>query len=294
MALQVFGFSACECVVLAPWESEALLNASPGSVVTVNAGKDSVRVAKRSHEVIVELGGRAYSVEVEVLRRHAHRRSYLAVEWSAVYEIEVRTPFAYYKLVPVEGSCAPTLEINGIHMHRVEGTTPIEDARSKVRALPIRPGSEVLEVGTGLGYTTAAALEAGAAHVTSIEVDENVLWIAERNPWSRHLASDKVTILLGDAVMAVKELSGPFDYVVHDPPRFTSSTGPLYGREFYAELFRLLRPGGRLFHYTGEPGRARGRSLWADVARRLREVGFDEIRYVKEALGVVARRPKRP
>jgi len=65
MVLQVFGFSACECLVLAPWESEALLNASPGSVVTVNAGKDSVRVAKRGHEVVVELGGRAYSVEVE-------------------------------------------------------------------------------------------------------------------------------------------------------------------------------------------------------------------------------------
>ncbi|MGC9072426.1 MAG: hypothetical protein ACP5HK_07055 [Acidilobus sp.] len=37
---------------------------------------------------------------------------------------------SYYKLVPVEGSEAPTLEINGIHKHRVKDTTPLEDARA--------------------------------------------------------------------------------------------------------------------------------------------------------------------
>ncbi len=172
--------------------------------------------------------------------------------------------------------------------------TPIEDAISKVRALGVRPGSRVLEVGTGLGYTTLAALRAGASQVVTVEVDENVLWVAERNPWSWHLASDRVVLLLGDATEVLPQLRGPFDYIVHDPPRLTSLTGPLYGSALYEELFRLLRPGGSLFHYTGEPGRARGRALWAGVASRLREVGFEDVRYVRDAQGVVARRPRSP
>ena len=279
--------------MLAPWESRAILTSPEGSEVTVNSGLGRATVTMNGEAVRLRLGGTEYEVERAALERHSRRRSYLAVTREGSYEVEVRSS-SYYKLTPVEGSDAPTLEIDGIHMHRVSGVTPLEDARLKVRALGVRPGSRVLEIGTGLGYTALAALRSGASLVVSVELDENVLWIAERNPWSWHLASDKVIVLVGDAVEVLPQLEGPFDYIIHDPPRLTSRTGALYGATIYRELFRLLRPGGAIFHYTGEPGRARGRAFWAGVASRLRGVGFEGIRYVRDALGVVARKPRQP
>jgi hypothetical protein len=44
---------------------------------------------------------------------------------------------------------------------------------------------------------------------------------------------------------------------------------------FYDELARVLRTGGRLFHYTGTPNRlTSGRDVPQEVARRLRLAGF--------------------
>ncbi|MGC9210072.1 MAG: methyltransferase domain-containing protein [Acidilobus sp.] len=292
--LELFSFTPCSCVVLSPPESRRAASAEEGSTITVNAGRDVASVTRTGRIVMLSLGGDAFQVEVDVLREHSERRSYLAIEKGGrYYEVEVRST-SYYKLVPVEGSLAPTLEINGIHMHRVKGTTPLRDAMMKVKALGVRPRSRVLEVGTGLGYTSLMASRAGASVVVSIEADENVLWVAERNPWSWHLASQGFVIILGDALEVLPSLEGPFDYIIHDPPRLTSQTGQLYGRRIYEEFYRLLRPGGRIFHYTGEPGRARGRALWADVVERMQEVGFEVVGYVKDAMGVVAYRPRRP
>ncbi|MFB0543778.1 MAG: methyltransferase domain-containing protein [Candidatus Bathyarchaeia archaeon] len=179
----------------------------------------------------------------------------------------------YYKLVPTSG--APTLEIDGVRMHRTKGTTPEADAREKVRALGMR-GGRVLEVGTGLGYTAQMALDAGADLVVSIELNPAVLKIARVNPWSRRIFVDeRVHLILGDAYNILGSLHpGLFDYIIHDPPRF-SLAGHLYGSAFYAELFRALRGGGRLFHYIGEPGsRYRGRNLRRGVTNRLRGIGF--------------------
>ena len=63
--------------------------------------------------------------------------------------------------------------------------------------------------------------------------------------------------------------------MLHDPPRFALA-GELYSLSFYTELARVLRRGGRLFHYTGAPNsRSRGRDLAAEVATRLRAAGFE-------------------
>ena len=61
-----------------------------------------------------------------------------------------------------------------------------------------------------------------------------------------------------------------FGAVLHDPPRF-GLAGELYSQAFYDELARVLRPGGRLFHYTGTPNRlTSGRDVPQEVERRLR------------------------
>ena len=62
--------------------------------------------------------------------------------------------------------------------------------------------------------------------------------------------------------------------IVHDPPRF-GIAGELYSQVFYDHLARVLRKGGRLFHYTGTPNRlTSGRDVPREVATRLGKAGF--------------------
>ncbi len=199
----------------------------------------------------------------------------------------------YYKLVPTKPGAPPTLEIDGIHMHRVAGSDPWSDTLSKVRAARLGRGHRVLDICTGLGYTAIAALKRGARTVHTIEVDENVIWLAERNPWSRALASERVVLIHGDAARVVWQLpDGYYDRIIHDPPRFTSSTSSLYSLDFYRRLYELLRPGGILYHYTGEPGRHRRARFPQRVAGLLREAGFERVHWDPPSLGVVARKPR--
>ena len=61
---------------------------------------------------------------------------------------------------------------------------------------------------------------------------------------------------------------------MHDPPRF-GIAGELYAEAFYRELARVLKPQGKLFHYTGTPNKlTSGRDVPREVARRLQAAGF--------------------
>ncbi|MEZ0393706.1 MAG: methyltransferase [Desulfurococcaceae archaeon] len=208
------------------------------------------------------------------------------------YEVVMATESAFYKLKAVRAYSAPTVEISGIHMHRISGVDPWEDAARKARAARISRGDRVLDTCTGLGYTALASVAAGASEVDSFEVDPAVLWIAERNPWSRGLASGRVRVFLQDVVEAVHELpNGRYHKAIHDPPRFSGSTGDLYSLEFYRELYRVLRPGGRLFHYTGEPRVHGGPRLLKGIRARLEKAGFIVLGFDRASLGFVAAKP---
>ena len=230
-------------------------------------------------------------VSISDLRRIAEREEAIfIVDDDGIY-MAAYADGHFYKLVPTEG--APTLEIDGIRMHRTRDITPERDAEMKLEALGLR-GGWVLDICTGLGYTALEALRRDAELVVSIEVNPIVLRMANINPWSRGLFQDKrIDIILGDAYEVVPSLpEARFDYIIHDPPRFALA-GHLYSAEFYRSLLRALKPGGRLFHYTGEPGsRYRRIDLRKGVMRRLREAGFTDIRYHREVMGVTCRRPK--
>mgnify|MGYP000120727899 CR=1 FL=1 len=193
----------------------------------------------------------------------------------------------FYKLKYLGRGIAPTVEIDGMHMHRITGITPWEDAKLKVDLVKVRRCNRVLDICTGLGYTAIAALRRGACSILSIEVDENILLLAEYNPWSRELDNKKVKILLGDAYKVISELDSLyFDKIVHDPPRPTLAP-LLYSYDFYTELYRVLKPKGTLFHYTGRPGKSRGIDLARGVMRRLQRAGF-KVRRCPQAEGVLA------
>ncbi len=185
----------------------------------------------------------------------------------------------------------PALEISGILMHRIKGTDPKADAESKIAAIaPVR--GRVLETCCGLGYSAIHAAVT-ADRVTVYEIDPNVVDMARLNPYSAPLFDEDGSIELrqGDIAEAIHDLpDDAFDFVIHDPPTLAIA-GDLYGDDFYRQLRRVLRPGGRLFHYTGDPGsRTRGQDLPGRVADRLRALGFRRVRREPEALGVSAAR----
>jgi len=179
----------------------------------------------------------------------------------------------FYKLVLVRWGHPPTLEIDGIHMHRVLDVTPEVDSELKVRLLGDLRCKRVLDVCTGLGYTAIAALRRGACSITTIEKDENVIRLAKLNPWSRELADERIDLRIGDAFRLLDDYHEEFDAVIHDPPRF-SLAGELYGLEFYLKLAKALKLGGRMVHYVGQPGIHKGRRIWKGVLERLRRAGF--------------------
>ena len=197
----------------------------------------------------------------------------------------------YYKLVP---TVPPTIEINGIRMHRTKDVNPLQDTLNKVNTVKPKEGETVLDTCMGLGYTAIEAAKRGA-YVITVEKDKNVIELARINPWSRELfRGGKIQIIHGDVFEVVKRFNdGSFDVIIHDPPRF-SLAGHLYSGEFYEELFRILKPGGRLFHYVGDPGKKyRRKDLQKGVMERLRRVGFIGVKRAKEALGIVARKPEK-
>lgn len=182
------------------------------------------------------------------------------------------------------------MEISGIKMHRIVGTDPWSDARAKIKILKIKRDEKVLDICTGLGYTAINAYKF-SNDVLSIEIDDNVLEIASYNPWSKDL--EKIKILLGNAYDHISYFEdNMFDVIIHDPPRL-SCAGELYSKTFYENIYRILKPCGRLLHYTGKTGyKRRGLNIMGSVASRLKEVGFRA--WIKKDLyGIYAVKPCR-
>jgi len=184
---------------------------------------------------------------------------------------------ALIKLVPTEWG-PPTFEIDGIKMLPTAKTSPLDDARRKVAL--VRPqGAAVLDTCGGLGYFAACCLEAGVARMLSFEKNPDVLWLRTLNPWSPDPDAPehggRLELRQGDVSQAIAALpEGAFDAVLHDPPRF-GIAGELYAQSFYDQLARVLRRGGRLFHYTGNPNAlTSGRNVPREVVARLKIAGF--------------------
>lgn len=193
------------------------------------------------------------------------------------------------KLVPTPWG-APTFEIDGIKMLVSATISPIDDARRKVALVEPR-GKTVLDTCGGLGYFAAACLDAGTARIVSFERNEDVLWLRTLNPWSPDpeapASGGRLQLTHANVTQAIAGIAdASMDAVLHDPPRF-GIAGELYAQSFYDQLARVLRPGGRLFHYTGSPNRlTSGRDVPREVARRLEKAGFRTQLALDGVLGV--------
>ena len=171
-------------------------------------------------------------------------------------------------------------------MHKLR--SPKKDAENKINL--IRPQGYVLDTCMGLGYT--AILSANTAiKVITFEKDDNVFKVAKVNPFSKSLfASANIEIRRGDIAVEIKDqASESFDCIIHDPPTFTLA-GELFSGDFYAELKRVLKKRGRLFHYTPLYKIRQGFDFPASVKRRLQGCGFLKITYSQAAGGFLCQK----
>lgn len=198
-------------------------------------------------------------------------------------------------LMPVCRNGAPTLVLSGFTMHRVsKGVDPYADTRAKLQALSGALRGHVLDICTGLGYTALhAAREESVSYVVTVERDAMVYDMIQRNPWSKELVAQaeqgRVALAKGDAEQVVGGFNDEtFDVVIHDPPAIAISAGGLYGSDFYAQLFRVAKRGGMLFHYIGDPSSKESGRLFKGVMQRLRDVGFQRVSVDECAFGITA------
>lgn len=214
------------------------------------------------------------------------QRIYLCYD-GGVEPLEDRSS-GYCKLVPTAG--APLLEISGVKMHISKGTDPFASA-SEMAQQAVRRGDKVLDCCSGLGYAAIAAHRLGASEVLSIELNPVVMELRAQNPWSKDLGNEGIVQRQGSSFELIGSMPATsFDSVIHDPPRF-SLAGELYSEHFYREIFRVLRRGGRLFHYTGNPHVVKKGSSFVDgVIRRLRVAGFRHVKKVEHLMGVSAQK----
>ncbi|MCX8170402.1 MAG: methyltransferase [Candidatus Bathyarchaeota archaeon] len=192
----------------------------------------------------------------------------------------------FYRLVKTE--TWPYLEISGIRMHRADDVDPKTDAMLKIKALGKIYGS-VLDCCTGLGYTAIlAARKKSVREVITVEKDENVIFIAKQNPFSRDLfENSKIKLIIGDIFEEIKNFDDEFfNFIIHDPPRINVAP-ELYSLEFYRQLFRVLKSNGRILHYVGKPGVRQGKRYLKGIVERLRFAGFMRIRMINYALSLI-------
>lgn len=246
----------------------ALVTAASAGAATIECSLDLERSATT---VQVDAGGWSWrAARYPFLEACRDRTIYW---WTGTgFEPVSRYTQSLIKLVPTEWG-PPTFEIDGIKMLPTAQVSPYADAANKVALIQPR-GKVILDTCGGLGYFAAWCLQGGAARVLSYEKNPDVIWLRSLNPWSPQ-PGGALAVTLGDVAGEVGALAdASVDAILHDPPRF-GIAGELYAQAFYDHLARVLRPRGRLFHYTGAPNKlTSGRDVPGEVSRRLQRAGF--------------------
>lgn len=278
-------------IVLSHFQTEPLLSARKANQRTarlsLDLGLTTAEVAVDAAGVHLPDGQLVSWDHVEAI--NASERGCFVIQDHAPQKIQFFSDLTdqLYSLMPTRR--APTMLISGIPMHRFKGTDPHADTLEKIKAIAPITGP-VLDTATGLGYTAIQAART-ADHVTTIELDPAALQVARLNPWSQALFDNrKITQLIGDSFELVAQFEDKaFARIIHDPPMF-SLAGDLYSSQFYRQLYRVLRPGGRLFHYIGDLESKSGRVVAQGAVRRLQEAGFASVTPCPAAFGLVARK----
>jgi predicted methyltransferase len=276
-------------VVLSHIQAEGILKARQAGhasvAVSLDLGLTTAEVAIEPAGVCLPDGQVLAWRYVEKIR--SSERGCFLIQDDAPLKIQVFSEATnrLYSLMPTEGP--PTMLISGIPMHRVKGIDPYRDTLRKIKAIAPVVG-RVLDTATGLGYTAIEAARS-AEHVVTIEIEPAALEMARLNPWSQPLfGNPRITQVVGDTIEEIEGFEdGTFARIIHDPPAFNLA-GDLYSGAFYRQLFRVLRRGGRMFHYIGDLESKSGRTVVRGAVRRLQEAGFSRVVRRPKAFALVA------
>lgn len=144
------------------------------------------------------------------------------------------------------------ISINGVN---VAGTNPALRVTQKIQAhLPAclhRNPERVLQIGFGSGGTChSVSLHAQVRSIEVVELNPDVLKVA--HAWFRDinrgvLDDPRVRVRIADARSHVAATDATYDLILSDSthPRFRGNAA-LYGRDYFANCARRLRPGGLL------------------------------------------------
>lgn len=174
------------------------------------------------------------------------------------------------------------------HYHSITGAKEeslLKFAMPALKVIHNKRTVRVLDVCFGLGYNTAAVIDAFKGfnpdmrlRITAIEIDPEIISKIEtvkpefkHYDWVQNLAKKKtfakndveIELLVGDALEILPSLRKHFDVILHDP--FSPKKAPeLWTQEFFAEIARLTASGGVLTTY----------SCAKSMRRNLEAVGF--------------------
>jgi uncharacterized protein len=276
-------------IILSYIQTEPLLKAKqqlqPSVEISPDLGLSTVTVVLASEGVTFPNGQRLDWQSIEKISKSEVNCFILAD--NAIRPVQVFSEYTnrVCSLMPTRG--APSMLIAGFVMHRIKDIDPMQDTSRKISAISPIVG-RVLDTATGLGYTAIEAART-ADEVVTIELDPGVQEIAHLNPWSQGLFNNpNIHQIMGDAYEVVQTFDdGSFSRIIHDPPTF-SLAGELYAGAFYQQLFRILKRGGRLYHYIGDPNSKASGGITKGALKRLQESGFTRVVRRPEAYGVVA------
>lgn len=190
----------------------------------------------------------------------------------------------YYSLKPYNG--VAILEINGIRMHLIKDfKDPLEFPKEIVKIT--NPKGKILETCFGLGYLTIEIAKKDV-NITTCELKKEVLELAKINPHSINaFKNNKIEIINKDCIKVIeKTKENEFDYIYHDPPSFIIS-GELYSLKFYNEIYKILKPNGKFFHYIGSTGKNKNRDFKTEILKRLEIAKFKNIKYYEKLQSIL-------
>ena len=275
---------------------------------------DAIIVLNREDVFAIEPDDLTVYTVVQTSEDAGDSRALAKLEPCRIYSNTIDRVCALCPSDSVNPELAPTALIAGFSMHRFGlGVDPKEDTRRKIASLKPYKGNNlaVLDVCTGLAYTAIMASELeNVSSVTTIELDPTMTQICAMNPHSKGLFGraknttkkrsedggeddyekhNIISQLYGNAFDVIQTLPDrAFDRIIHDPPTFALA-GELYGEKFYSELFRVLKPSGRVYHYTGDPSsNVAGGGGVRGIVKRMKLVGFESVEIDQHAHGVVA------
>ncbi len=131
---------------------------------------------------------------------------------------------------------------------------------------------EVLIIGGGDGATVREVLKHNPSRVDLVEIDPQVIAASRRflPEVGESLADPRVQIIVTDGLQYVKQTKQKYDIVLIDSSDPIGPATGLFGREFYQDVYQVLKADGLMVAQTESP--IFNRELLAGVSRNLQEI----------------------